>query len=148
MQLFHLIHLSQHFSNTCSSICISNCQSASCHHFYSQSDPDAVLQTAKPKKKNNPQTSDNPPHLFNRANYRKSLIELSCCQEKHAVNCSQHFLPFQAFWTLRNAMKFLFWSIPSKQYWVQKVYEEFLQSITFNATLIIKWFYKTRCFPD
>lgn len=100
------------------------------------------------KKKNNPQTSDNPPHLFNRANYRKSLIELSCCQEKHAVNCSQHFLPFQAFWTLRNAMKFLFWSIPSKQYWVQKVYEEFLQSITFNATLIIKWFYKTRCFPD
>ena len=57
------------------------------------------------------------PHIFfNRANYRKSLIELSCCQEKHAVNCSQQFLLFQAFCTLRNAMKFLFWSIPSKHY--------------------------------
>ena len=114
MQLFHMIHLSQHCSNTCSSICISNCQSASCHHFYSQSDPDAVLQTAKKKKKHKQVII---PHIFfNRANYRKSLIELSCCQEKHAVNCSQHFLPFQAFCTLRNAMKFLFWSIPSKHY--------------------------------
>ena len=118
MQLFHLIHLSQHCSNTCSSICISKCPTPIFHCFYSKSNPNSFPQTAKQKKKKKkPHKQVIIPHIFfNRANYRKSLIELSCCQEKHAVNCSQHFLPFQAFCTLRNAMKCLFWSIPSKHY--------------------------------